>query len=128
MTVDVSWESWTPELLINEYKKQVAKNAEGVGIRMRNRAAGRLRAVKLNLGSIQPNNKSDARYRRYVASAIRHQIEVEGDDVILSVGVAGEHRYTGYYIEIGSKNGSAQNYLRRTLIQDLPDEIGALFT
>ncbi len=120
MSVDINWDSWTPEKLIGEYKTRIAKNADMVGYRMRNSARGRLRAIS------HPDNKRDANYRRFVASRIEHQVETEGDDVVLSIGVADAKPMTGFYIETGSETAPAANYLRSTLIQDLPNEMGEL--
>lgn len=121
MSVEINWDSWTPEKLIEEYKTRISKNADMVGYRMRNSARGRLRSIS------HPDNKRDANYRRFVASRIVHQVETEGDDVVLSIGVDGPEPLSGYYIETGSETAPAANYLRSTLIQDLPNEIGALF-
>lgn len=117
---DVSWDSWTPELLISEYKTRIAKNADMVGYKLRGAAKGRLNAVNM------PDNKRDANYRRFVASKIEHQVEMDGDDVVLSVGVAGPENLSGFYIEVGSETAPATNYLRNTLINDLPNEMETL--
>jgi hypothetical protein len=124
MSVNVTFDEWSPEQVEKMVRDKLMSRAEDVGKFVETEARSKLDAIRT------PDTKRDVNYRSYLSNwMLTNTVTEEGKTVLIRVGMRiGKRGQThhGFYIETGSRTAPARPYLRPAVFDNRQAIMGLL--